>query len=676
MGGANQRAGTWAITLAMWLAWTAAGCSSNDVAAVAPAHAGGGAEVAEKIPAAVSTVAGPTTAGSVPVPAGGPLTTTANRAPVPGTASRSPPTSPVNDDAPVRTDLAHPDGPATQPATTVPASLPPRPSAGADAARGSGTTVASATIPSTPAAVPPAGAPIWPQVPFWALSGLLVLLLIWTAMTALRWGEIRLLSKWVVAGTFALLWAVVAGGFQAPRIAALIGTGTAAFACGSLLAFLFSSSGDEQKTFGRLSDWLIGGIASFTLVQFGKSGTAAAAPLATLIAYLSPTPEDDRYHAAAAVVCGALGFYSLYFLRITDWNSRFARANRDRREFEKTESAVAADVKKAIARNNPGDEQAFPAKVQTAARTYLRNASAAGSGPTPVLAATSWNPMRAAAPLAVQAPPSAADLRRRGLVQIAAGDLQSAERSFRTVLRKDPDDPDALFYLAYVLIEQDKVLDAVPHLDKLTLQPAAPAAAWKLLGYALLWDEKRLDESLAASRKYLKLHPSDAGVVFNMACAYAQQNKPGLRPSKEIDPDLRAKMERCLDWAIRRNPAFRDSIAGLMADDGDFSAFAGDRRFAAKYLSTSRGAAAGETNPAAARAEPAPPATPPIATSRTTAPEAAAEPPPDVENVPRDPEGRAEPATAIPPEPASSTPAPPSPSRGARRQAKRDGESV
>lgn len=71
---------------------------------------------------------------------------------------------------------------------------------------------------------------------------------------------------------------------------------------------------------------------------------------------------------------------------------------------------------------------------------------------------------------------------------------------------------------------------AVELLEKMVRQDKGLPAAYKLLGYMLLWFRDRLDQSIDSSIRYRERVPSDSGATFNIACAYAQSStKPALR---------------------------------------------------------------------------------------------------------------------------------------------------
>jgi len=166
------------------------------------------------------------------------------------------------------------------------------------------------------------------------LAAALSLPLIWTARRISATNQLMVVDCWIFFGSGAVIWWVVGGGFDAARVTALMGTSFAAFTCGGIIGFLFTSYDEEQKSVGRIREWLVGGLATLTLVKVFGAGAGDRAE--ALVTFLSQNPSDKHLHATALVIFGILGFFNVFFVRETIWNLLFAEARRKRRGIEQT----------------------------------------------------------------------------------------------------------------------------------------------------------------------------------------------------------------------------------------------------------------------------------------------------------------------------------------------------
>lgn len=138
-----------------------------------------------------------------------------------------------------------------------------------------------------------------------------------------------------------------------------------------------------------------------------------------------------------------------------------------------------------------------------------------------------------------------------------------SEAVLRKARQLAPDDPDILFLLANVLCKTGRYEDAIPYLSFLEKIPATRITTYKLLGYAYLFVPGKLAEAEDASKKYLAVHPKDAGAELNLACVYGQRGP--------ADESNRAEALRWLKQAIQDNALAKPLVRPLRMGDGDFS---------------------------------------------------------------------------------------------------------
>lgn len=147
-----------------------------------------------------------------------------------------------------------------------------------------------------------------------------------------------------------------------------------------------------------------------------------------------------------------------------------------------------------------------------------------------------------------------------------AGHPDRAEELLRKADALKRNDPDILFYLAYMLIQQDTAADrpeATAVLERVIRMPGAKAAAWKLLGYAYLFIDGKAKEAEAATRKYLEDAPGDAGALLNLACAMGQQ---GYKEPANV-----ARVVDQLRLLFGLDEGYRKTVEELCEPGGDFA---------------------------------------------------------------------------------------------------------
>ena len=168
-----------------------------------------------------------------------------------------------------------------------------------------------------------------------------------------------------------------------------------------------------------------------------------------------------------------------------------------------------------------------------------------------------------------------ADLKARAKAAYISDDWEQAEDALRRAYRLDPKDPETLLYLANVIINDDRPVEAIRYLEELATLQTAPTVTWKLLGYAYLWRPDKLEDAARASEQYLAAIPDGAGALLNLTCALAQRG-PRNNPRRDEVVDKVRRLSADAEMAAR--------IRELTAPGLDFELWVheGDFREAAK----------------------------------------------------------------------------------------------
>ena len=99
---------------------------------------------------------------------------------------------------------------------------------------------------------------------------------------------------------------------------------------GCLIAFLFTSYGEETGTIGKIRDWLIGGITGLTVAKAGSIKSL----LITFAA--GPTPNEFALTVTSSIVFATLGFFFMFFQRELILNVLLAERRAERGQIDGT----------------------------------------------------------------------------------------------------------------------------------------------------------------------------------------------------------------------------------------------------------------------------------------------------------------------------------------------------
>ena len=106
-----------------------------------------------------------------------------------------------------------------------------------------------------------------------------------------------------------------------------------------------------------------------------------------------------------------------------------------------------------------------------------------------------------------------------GLVLHAVGDIDGATRHIRIALDDSPKDPKNLTSMAYVLLTQKRIAEALPYLER--AYAIAPTYVPGLVNLGLALSETgRPDEGLAYLTRALELKPDESMVHVGLARVY------------------------------------------------------------------------------------------------------------------------------------------------------------
>jgi hypothetical protein len=78
------------------------------------------------------------------------------------------------------------------------------------------------------------------------------------------------LLTWSLIAACSILGWISIGQRSVSRLILIATLSLASFMVGCLVAFLFTSYGEESATVGKIRDWLIGGLTGVTIVEFSR----------------------------------------------------------------------------------------------------------------------------------------------------------------------------------------------------------------------------------------------------------------------------------------------------------------------------------------------------------------------------------------------------------------------
>ena len=328
----------------------------------------------------------------------------------------------------------------------------------------------------------------------------------------------------------------------------------AALAAGAVLGFVYGSYGtEESKRFEPLFTLLTGLLTGAGIADLAATDRSAINQ-GLLVLGAACGFDSGALVVAVMAVFAPLGFMGMYVYKSLTLNVPIAERQRDIGALEARSRKTLTETDTLPKPTTPGGDDKpvetvpAPAAVKQAAR-IVAQAPGAGTQGTPeklVVDARAFS---------------------------ALDQTRDAEIALENALRERPDDLWNNYYLARLYLSHSgKEKDAVPLLDKVVHNDptVAPIAAWKLLGYACLWDPGKLDEALEATKVYLSAYPDDVGTWVNGASALAQKWKSTHRTEHKRD---------LIDWltkAVEGRPEVKTRLRQLTETEPEFQGWEND----------------------------------------------------------------------------------------------------
>jgi tetratricopeptide (TPR) repeat protein len=392
-------------------------------------------------------------------------------------------------------------------------------------------------------------------------------LLIWTTLAAAS------VYAWIFAGQGSQ-W----------RTILIAGASLSSFMVGCLVAFLFTSYGEESPTVGKVRDWLIGGLTGLTVAK-------AAEIKAFLLTFAAgPGPSEFALVAGAAITYAILGFFFMFFQRELILNVLLAASRAERLKLEGSGAAgrvlqrVLAALPPSLLSgvDNVDDSARFRKKEAEKLRVILYSMDvqkflddcddALKSGRS-----LDWDVVSKAANLHYYRTYFEKDEQQFAQASLANSWITRA-------LNLNPLHVDFTVKYADTLGMMDRYDEAAAILERLERTPDAPAYVEQWLGYFLLFVD-RPDDAIKYSEAYHARFPHEFDSVFNIACAYAQKYCEELRQtgqSQNLDSENRRRALTRLREALRSEPEYEEIVRTKWTEPGDsFDCFLHDREFRA-----------------------------------------------------------------------------------------------
>jgi len=132
---------------------------------------------------------------------------------------------------------------------------------------------------------------------------------------------------------------------------------------------------------------------------------------------------------------------------------------------------------------------------------------------------------KALANASMQDPQNTTIYQRLGLLYLQQKNLNAAEKTYRLLLNLSPLDVDAHFYLGNVLDELKKREDAIKELKTVLQLKPDYHQALNYLGYLYVEENRNLDEAEAMIKKALELEPENGAYIDSLGWLYFKRGK-------------------------------------------------------------------------------------------------------------------------------------------------------
>jgi len=367
------------------------------------------------------------------------------------------------------------------------------------------------------------------------------------------------------------IWALV-GQLSLWRSVLVIGLSVTSFTIGCLVAFLFTSYGEEAVTVGRVREWLVGGLTGLTIAN-----VRVIQEILRTFEY-GPEPREFAVTVCIAITFAGLGFFYMFFQRELILNVLLAKSRALRGRLDGTKQAGIATQKlhaalppRMLARIDSLDDLIEERKSEfeglrqvlyaEEVSTFLDAADeAVNSG-----AGVDWDVASKVAYLHYY----------RIYYESGEKREEQEDKAAEWILRAlfmNPQHGDLTARYADVLGMQESYADAVVTLERLMQSTEAPAFVQQWLGYFLTYVQNREDDAIRISEDYHRRFPDESDTFFNIACAYAQKyaNELEQRTVKEI-PDSENRQSALLNLrlGLKDQPEFAKTVREEWTEPGE-----------------------------------------------------------------------------------------------------------
>jgi len=391
------------------------------------------------------------------------------------------------------------------------------------------------------------------------------------------------LLTWLLIGVFSIIGWILIDQRSVSRLILIPTLSLASFMVGCLVAFLFTSYGEESATVGKIRDWLIGGITGVTIVEFGR--------IKDLLSTFAAGPGKNEFAlvVGVATIYSALGFFFMFFQRELILNVLLAESRAERVKLEGT--GQAGKVAQRLLVSLPPSILSGVDNVDDSARFKKHDAerlrSLLYSSDVKAFLDDCEEALKSGKALDWDAVSKAANLHYYR-TYFEKGDEREIQAGLANVwimraLNMNPLHVDFTVKYADTLGMMDRYDEAVAILERLEKTPDAPAYVKQWLGYFLLFVEGRLSDSISYSEAYHRLFPSENDSVFNVACAYAQMYCSELQDSGQRQ-NLNSKNRRLalenLKKALSTDAEYAETVRTKWTVPGEsFDCFLHDPEF-------------------------------------------------------------------------------------------------
>jgi hypothetical protein len=343
---------------------------------------------------------------------------------------------------------------------------------------------------------------------------------------------------------FALLLLTCLLQHDSPGVWNLLLVAAGAAGGGGLLGFIYGSYGSDVTTrFGPVFSLLGGLLTGATLTDLSKKDSGITQALNSL-ATSCGINDAGGLMVAIIISFASVGFLLMYInlgLMLSPLTAQIIHATGHAGQ---TELLLSREIVKtvAIGGKDLGMPKAPTSVAKIAAQVLVGRRGAGKAG-------------------------SPEKLLEDARVFTALGKPEMVEMALRNALKQRPTDALIQYELGLHLLYglTGREAESIPYLQAAVRDGNTPVVAWKVLGFACLWDEASLGLAVDALHKYLEISPQDKDAKLSLAAAHARMKSPDNEQHKR---EVLAEVGEL----IKDDPVMRQKILDE-AEDGDADDF-------------------------------------------------------------------------------------------------------